>query len=424
MADIRLAARSRARLPARRILDGNRMTRIKTALFIDFDNVYLSLLNDYSESIARPFANPSRWMPWLETGAYVTDRDDLIGERSILIRRCYGSPDRMRPFRAYFTRSGFQVVDCPPLTTSGKNSSDIVMTLDIADAIEHRTRFDEFVILSSDADFTPVALRLRAYDRITSILANQQIAAAFRSCCDVVINMKDFEPVVGDDSERAAPAVAPVQEAQDRARPATHADGGFDAIRADIKTAIDEELAAAPDPVVIGSLTTRIQQRWPVVRESDWLGTGGFKNFLREVVDGNVRLSLTPPRFIYDPRRHKAPNHLSELPEPMRDLVQRLYVVVGLPRLHPRQYQTLFKALAEQKRAAEERHRDYEERPGSGHRGWHADRPSTVRVGDQGAVLPGMRDRRSPDRPGGNCPAVQEQRAGTGPGCTARSRGR
>ena len=32
----------------------------------------------------------------------------------------------------------------------------------------------------------------------------------------------------------------------------------------------------------------------------------------------------------------------------MRDLVERLYVVVGLPRLHPRQYQALFKTLAEQ----------------------------------------------------------------------------
>ena len=324
------------------------MTRIKTALFIDFDNVYLSLLNDYSESIARRFANPSRWMPWLEAGAYVTERDDLMGERSILIRRCYGSPDRMRPFRAYFTRSGFQVMDCPPLTTSGKNSADIVMTLDIADAIEHRTRFDEFVILSSDADFTPVALRLRAYDWITSILANQQTAAAFRSCCDVVINMEDFEPVVGDGSERAVASGVAAPEARDNARVLTDADGGLDALRADIKTAIDEELAAAPEPVVIGSLAMRIQQRWPVVRESDWLGTGGFKNFLREVVDGDVRLSLTPPGFVYDARRHKAPNHLSELPEQMRDLVQRLYVVVVLPRLHPRQYQTLFKALAEQ----------------------------------------------------------------------------
>ena len=324
------------------------MNRIKAALFIDFDNVYLSLLNDYSESIARRFANPSRWMPWLETGAYVTDRGDFMGERSILVRRCYGSPDRIRPFRAYFTRSGFQVVDCPPLTTSGKNSADIVMTLDIADAIEHRTRFDEFVILSSDADFTPVALRLRAYDRITSILANQQTAAAFRSCCDVVINMEDFEPVVGDGSERAATPVRPATEAQGPLRPLTAADGDFDAIRADIKIAIGEELATTSEPVAISSLAMRIQQRWPVVRESDWLGTGGFKEFLREVLDGEMRLSLTPPGFVYDPRRHKAPNHLGDLPEPMRDLVQRLYVVVGLPRLHPRQYQALFKALAEQ----------------------------------------------------------------------------
>ena len=132
------------------------------------------------------------------------------------------------------------------------------------------------------------------------------------------------------------------------ARPLADADGGFDAIRADIKTAIEEELAAASEPVVIGSLAMRIQQRWPVVRESDWLGTGGFKNFLREVVDGHVRLSLTPPGFVYDVRRHKAPNHMGALTEPMRDLVERLYVVVGLPRLHPRQYQALFKALAEQ----------------------------------------------------------------------------
>ena len=229
------------------------MNRIKAALFIDFDNVYLSLLNDYSETVARRFANPSRWMPRLETGAYVTDRDNLVGERSILVRRCYGSPDRMRPFRAYFTRSGFEVVDCPPLTASGKNSADIVMTLDIADAIEHRTRFDEFVILSSDADFTPVALRLRAYDRITSILANQQTAAAFRSCCDVVLNMEDFEPVVGDGSERGTAVGSLASEPQDQPQVSSGTDGGHDAIRAEIKVAIDEELAAASEPVVTAS---------------------------------------------------------------------------------------------------------------------------------------------------------------------------
>ena len=160
--------------------------------------------------------------------------------------------------------------------------------------------------------------------------------------------MEDFEPVVGDGTERVAAAGGPSPEPKDPTRASAAADGDFDAIRADIKTAIGEELAAASERVVIGSLAMRIQQRWPIVRDSERLGTGGFKNFLREVVDENVRLSLTPPGFVYDPRRHKAPNHLGELTEPMRDLVERLYVVVGLPRLHTRQYQVLFKALASQ----------------------------------------------------------------------------
>ena len=117
------------------------MDRVKAALFIDFDNVFLSLKKDYSDAVAKRFANPSRWMPWLEQGQHAGGREDFPGERSLLIRRCYGSPDLMRPFRGYFTRLGFQVVDCPPLTSAGKNSADIVMTLDIADAIEHTTRF-------------------------------------------------------------------------------------------------------------------------------------------------------------------------------------------------------------------------------------------------------------------------------------------
>ncbi|MDE0349069.1 MAG: NYN domain-containing protein [Gammaproteobacteria bacterium] len=119
------------------------MDRVKAALFIDFDNVFLSLKKDYSDAVAKRFANPSRWLPWLERGEHANEREAFRGERSMLIRRCYGSPDLMRPFRAYFTRLGFQVVDCPPLTKSGKNSADIVMTLDIADTIEHTTRFDE-----------------------------------------------------------------------------------------------------------------------------------------------------------------------------------------------------------------------------------------------------------------------------------------
>ena len=51
-----------------------------------------------------------------------------------------------------------------------------------------------------------MALRLRAYDSMTSILASQQTAAEFRSRCNVFIDMEDFEPMVGNRTERVAEA--------------------------------------------------------------------------------------------------------------------------------------------------------------------------------------------------------------------------
>ncbi len=331
------------------------MDRVKAALFIDFDNVFLSLKKDYSDAVAKRFANPSRWLPWLERGEHAAESETVSGGRSLLIRRCYGSPDLVRPFRAYFTRLGFQVVDCPPLTKSGKNSADIVMTLDIADAIEHTTRFDEFLIFSSDADFTPVALRLRAHDRITSILANQQTAAAFRSCCDIVIDMDEFEAVFGETREQnATPANGTPQSSQD----------DFGEVRTQVKAEIRRALAESNAALPLTEVAKRIRERWSVVGESEWLGAGGFKKLLLTFEDHHLRFSSVPPGFVYDPARHAEPAdsgdahtarsadhaspNLADVPEPLADLVGRLYEVVGLPRLGPDQYQVVFEALAGQ----------------------------------------------------------------------------
>lgn len=331
------------------------MDRVKAALFIDFDNVFLSLKKDYSDAVAKRFANPSRWLPWLEDGEHANGGEAFRGNRSLLIRRCYGSPDLVRPFRAYFTRLGFQVVDCPPLTKSGKNSADIVMTLDIADTIEHTTRFDEFLILSSDADFTPVALRLRAHDRITSILANQQTAAAFRSCCDIVIDMDEFEAVFGETREQARSPAPPS---------AGGVSGDLGQLRIEVETAIRRELAESNVALRLPELAARMRERWPVVGESEWLGAGGFKKLLLTFEDRHLRFSSASPGFVYDPARHSMPAdpghprtdgsvdrvspNLSDIPEPLADLVERLYEVVGLPRLGPDQYRVVFEALAGQ----------------------------------------------------------------------------
>ncbi|HEX2079831.1 MAG TPA: NYN domain-containing protein, partial [Longimicrobium sp.] len=103
----------------------------KVALFVDFDNIFLGL-RETSREAAEAFATkPQTWLRWIEQGMGNGSDADAGTGRRILIRRCYLNPDTFGKYRGYFTRSGFAVVDCPSLTSRGKNSSDIVMVMDI-----------------------------------------------------------------------------------------------------------------------------------------------------------------------------------------------------------------------------------------------------------------------------------------------------
>ncbi len=168
--------------------------RIKTALFVDFDNIYVGL-DKIDPEAAQSFATyPARWLSWIEQG--MPSRENGASaphrQRAILIRRCYLNPKLFYNFRPYFTRSAFSVVDCPPITQRGKNSTDIQMVMDILDLLTHKTKFDEFIILSGDSDFTPVLLRLRAHDRRTAILTIGPIAPAYRAAADLVVSSDTF----------------------------------------------------------------------------------------------------------------------------------------------------------------------------------------------------------------------------------------
>ena len=195
---------------------------VRSALFVDFDNVFGSLFH-FSPNAANAFGTrPDTWLGFFEAGLHASGDPAAANllPRAVLSRRCYLNPDgyidparengrdgweaakaarignaepvQFRRFRNFFTRAGFTVVDCPRLTRGTKNSADIVMVMDIIDALEHPTRYDEFIILSADADFTPVLLRLREHDRRTAVFANRQAAAAYRAASDILIGEHDF----------------------------------------------------------------------------------------------------------------------------------------------------------------------------------------------------------------------------------------
>src|SRR5437660_3697096 len=168
--------------------------KTKSALYVDFDNIYISLWGEDPRAAAEFATAPERWLRWIEEGMAENSAEaGAGGRRDVLVRRCYLNPQSFRRFRAYFTRSGFSVIDCPPLTARNKNSADIVMVMDIIDALEHKTRFDEFIIMSGDADFTPVLHRLRMHDRRTAVLASGSgAAAAYKAACDHLIREDVF----------------------------------------------------------------------------------------------------------------------------------------------------------------------------------------------------------------------------------------
>ena len=181
---------------------------IKSALFVDFDNIFIGLQRTDPRAAERFAREPLSWIAWLERASAVAPEarpgsglapEEHAGtggaepaRRRILVRRCYLNPQAFNRYRAFFIRSGFEVIDTPPLTGQGKTSADVHMVLDLVDALQHPTRFDEFIVFSGDADFTPLLLRLRKHDRRSLVLAIGYAAGAYRAACDHLIDQETF----------------------------------------------------------------------------------------------------------------------------------------------------------------------------------------------------------------------------------------
>jgi NYN domain len=164
------------------------------------------------------------------------------------VRLCYLNPDGDRLLRGPFVRAGFQVVDCPSLTSAGKNAADIHMVIAMLDLLAHPTRFDEVMVMSSDADFTPALARLRAHDRRTVVVASGPRAPLLRSACDHLVEALDFARAALQDNPYPAYSSSPAgTEPQHRAATA--------ALQAAITTTTaTDPTPGAPNAATVGTV--------------------------------------------------------------------------------------------------------------------------------------------------------------------------
>lgn len=304
-------------------------TALKSALYVDFDNVY-GALDRSSRAAAEAFSrNPGGWLRWFELGGHEDEAEAEAPNRRILTRRCYLNPAVFGRYRHRFTIAGFQTIDCPALTSHGKNSADISMALDIMEALQHPTRYDEFIILSADADFTPVLLRLREHDRRTAVLSTEITVQALKAAADFAFEDELF-----------------IREALgvDEAPPARAADGGtaLPKIQAPIADH-SNELVFVADLLVrhvrangrapITDVASIILPEYPIFKDSSWLGFGRLRAMvdalaalrpeLRVVADG-VDLYLALNDGPAAPGRETVPDPESPASEDTADLREQI----------------------------------------------------------------------------------------------------
>lgn len=241
------------------------MSQLRSAIFLDFDNLVSGLRDGAGPEFALRFAEqPELWLTPLLA--------DL--PRRALLRRCYmnpagmledgaGSRARYSDFRWTFLAAGFEVVDCPRLTRL-KNAADLRIALDAMEAmLSPLARYDEFILLSTDSDFVPLLQRLRAADRRTRLVAHPEVGRVVRTAADEVIGLDTVAGWLGWQPQReAGPAF-----------------GAPDA--AELLAVVRDILLEAEAPVHVPHLGQMLRNRTgATLRGSDFAGQGSLDAML------------------------------------------------------------------------------------------------------------------------------------------------
>ena len=104
--------------------------------------------------------------------------------------------------------------------TTGKNSSDIALVIDAMDLL-HTGRFDGFVLVSSDSDFTRLASRIREQGLDVFGIGQEKTPEAFRKACKRFIFIENLfaEPEAAASGRAAKPGAATNKQPPSKAVP-------------------------------------------------------------------------------------------------------------------------------------------------------------------------------------------------------------
>lgn len=149
----------------------NEQLEQRIALFIDCDNASVKAIYGIMEELAK----------YGETG----------------IRRAYGNWTEKNPWEEVLHDYAIQPFQQFPYT-KGKNATDMAMAIDVMDTL-YSEDIDIFAIVSSDSDFTPLAMKLRAKSKMVIGFGEEKTPSPFIHSCNLFVFTDKLDEMGGMD---------------------------------------------------------------------------------------------------------------------------------------------------------------------------------------------------------------------------------
>ena len=130
----------------------------------------------------------------------------LLDKGKIVVKKAYSDWDRYKSARRGLHEAGFELIEIPHVSYSGKNSADIRLVVDALDLCYTKSHVDLFVIVSGDSDFSPLVSKLRENDKtVVGIGVKNSSSDLLIESCDEFILYDDLVRSRKSDRARAKP---------------------------------------------------------------------------------------------------------------------------------------------------------------------------------------------------------------------------
>ena len=188
----------------------------------------------------------------------------LLDKGQIIVKKAYADWERFKGARRALHETGFELIEIPHVSYSGKNSADIRMVVDALDLCFTKPHVDVFVAITGDSDFSPLVGKLRENNkRVIGLGVKTSTSRLLVESCD--------EFIYYDDLVRKKK-----KKPKTKKKPARKKDDDRRAEALDLVVETIEALLADRDAPLPGSLVKQtLKRKQPTFSES----FHGYRNF-------------------------------------------------------------------------------------------------------------------------------------------------